>query len=311
MIEHRWLASERGFGELPRQALWLFRRGLARPLVLLLGILVLAAGLAGSILLAHRTYEPRVVLRVVEADRDPTSATELKRRLAEYVRDGVFTAEPLLELAHRYGLYPKIRDRRALFEAFRRDIDVDVYQNYFVEQRENGQAPRSARVAISYRAGDRAAAVAVTRDLGALVVARVTAAREEQARRAAAVAQSAAATLEQALTDRYREAAETRARAGAEPDPALQVKLVGLLGSLPGLERQVEGAERRAGMLDLGAAYESHGIGLRFDVADDASAPLFDRHSSLRLLGAGVAFLFGVPLVVLAVGAGTRTRGVS
>ncbi|HEV8551246.1 MAG TPA: hypothetical protein VGQ57_19495 [Polyangiaceae bacterium] len=311
MIDHRWLAAEASFGRLPGQAFWLFRRGLARPLYVAVACAALAAVLVGSILLAHRTYEPRVVLRVVEADRDPTSAPELKRRLAEYVRDGVFTAEPLLELAHRYGLYSKIRDRRALLDAFRRDIDVDVYQNYFVEQRESGQAPRSARVAISYRAGDRAAALAVTRDLGALVVARVTASREEQARRAAANAQSAASTLEQALTDRYRDAADTRARLGATPDPTLQVKLVGLLGSLPGLERQVEGAEQRAGLLDLGAAYESHGIGLRFDVADDASAPLFDRHSSLRLLGMVVAFVIGVPLAVLAVGAATYTRGTS
>src|SRR6476659_2820954 len=101
MTDHRWLATERSFGQLPAQAFWLFRRGLARPLYVVLSCAALAALLASSILLAQRTYEPRVVLRVVEADRDPTSAPELKRRLAEYVRDGVFTAEPLLEIAHR------------------------------------------------------------------------------------------------------------------------------------------------------------------------------------------------------------------
>jgi hypothetical protein len=81
-----------------------------------------------------------------------------------------------------------------------------------------------------------------------------------------------------------------------------------LLGSLPALERGVETAERRAGSMALGAAYEAHGVGLRFDVADDASV-LSDRRSSLRLVAAAVAFLAGLPFVVLAAGAGPLFRG--
>ncbi len=308
MTEHRWLATERHFGDLPKQALWLFQRGIRRPLVVALACALFAALIVGGVTLAKHTYQPRVVLRVIEADRDPTSMPELKRKLAEYVREGIFTAEPLLEIVHRYGLYPDLHDRRAQLEAFRRNIDVDVYQNYFVSERANGETPRSARVAVSFRASDRARAVAVTRDLGALVVARVTASREEQAERSAAVAETAAAAMQNRLTDRYREVAETHARMNAAPVPALQVKLVSLLGSLPGLERQADAANKRSASLDLGAAYENHGIGLYFDVAEDASAPLSDRRSSLRLVGAGLVFVFGVPLVVLGVGAGTFKR---
>lgn len=309
MIDHRWLREEPGFGAMPRQLATLFQRGTRRPLWVVVSSALVALALVGSIALAHRTYEPRVVLRVVEADRDPGSMPELKRKLAEYVREGVFTAEPLLEIARRYGLYPKVHDPHSVLEAFRRDIDVDVYQNYFVEQRSNGEAPRSARVAVSYRAGDPTKALAVTRDLGALVVARVTATREEQAERAAAIAESAAATLQQALGERYREAAELRQKLERDPAPELQVKLVSVLGSLPGLERQADTAEKRAANLDLGKAYEAHGIGLRFDVAEDASVPVWDRNSSLRIIGAACVFVLGLPLVVLGVGAATLTRG--
>jgi hypothetical protein len=309
MIEHRWLREEPGFGLMPRQMVALFRRGMRRPLWVVCACALVAVALVGSVSLARRTYEPRVVLRVVEADRDPSSMPELKRKLAEYVRDGVFTAEPLLEIAHRYGLYPDVHDRHAVLDAFRRDIDVDVYQNYFVEQRSTGEAPRSARVAVSYRAGDRAKALAVTRDLGALVVARVTATREEQAQRAAAIAESAAATLNQAIGERYREAAELRAKLDKSPEPELQVKLVSVLGSLPSLERQADSAEKRAAALDLGMAYEAHGVGLRFDVAEDASVPIWDRNSSLRVIGAACVFVLGLPLVVLGVGAASLTRG--
>ena len=309
MIEHRWLKEEPGFGAMPRQLATLFQRGTRRPLWVVVTCALVALGLVGSVALARRTYEPRVVLRVVEADRDPSSMPELKRKLAEYVRDGVFTTEPLLEIAHRYDLYPGAHDRRAILDAFRRDIDVEVYQNYFVEQRSTGEAPRSARVAVSYRAGDRTKALAVTRDLGALVVARVTASREQQAERAAASAESAAAKLQEALGERYREAAELRAKLDAQAEPELQVKLVSVLGSLPGLERQADNAERRAASLDLGMAYEAHGIGLRFDVAEDASVPVWDRNSSLRILGAACVFVLGLPLVVLGVGAASLTRG--
>jgi len=309
MTEHRWIARERSFAELPRQALFLFQLGAKKPLHVIAACIALALLLAGSVVLAQRTYEPRVVLRVVEADRDPSSMPELKRKLAEYVREGVFTTAPLLDIIHRYGLYPKLRDPRSAVEAFRRDTEVDVYQNYFVEQRADGESPRSARVAVSYRARERAVAVAVTRDLGALIVARVTASREEQASRAAAIADDAAAQLQRTVTDRYSEIASAHQHLERTGDPKIQVKLVSLLGSLPGLEQRLDAAEKRAAALELGAAYENHGIGLHFDVAEDAALPLFDRHYSFRFVGAALVFVLGLPFVVLGVGAGTLARG--
>jgi hypothetical protein len=313
VIERTWISEERPLTDALRQSLRLVRQGLRRPLWVGLGSLGLAAVLGLSLLFSSRSYTPRVVLRVIEADRDPGSMPALKRKLGEYVRQGVFTSEPLLDLIHRYHLYPKLVDvspRRAI-EAFRRDIDVEVYQNYFVEQRSENEAPRSARVAVSYRSGNRDTALAVTRDLGALIVVRMTAEREAQARRASETAKVGAETLEQALMTRLAAIADKqRALDGrGTPDPNAQVELVSLLGSVPDLQRQVDAAERRAAALDLGAAFEARGIGLRFDIAEDADAPLFDRHSRLRLVGLAGAFVLGLPLVLLTVGAFNTARG--
>jgi len=312
VIERGWLGEERPLSDAFRQALRFVRAGVKAPLWFGLGALGLAAALGLGASMHTRSYAPRVVLRVIEADRDPGSMPALKRRLGDYVREGVFTSEPLLDLVRRYHLYPKLEayPQRAV-EAFRRDLDVEVYQNYFVEQRSANEAPRSARVAVSYRSGDRDTALAVTRDLGALVVIRMTAEREAQAKRASESAKLGAETLERALLTRLATIAEKQRQLGETraPDPGTQVELVSLLGSVPALELQVDAAERRAATLDLGADLEARGIGLRFDIAEDADAPLFDRRSRVRLLGFAGSFVLALPLVLLTVGAFNTARG--
>ena len=315
MIERSWLAREPRWGMLPGQALELFRRGVRRPLGLLLGSFLLTVLLAGAVALSRQGYAPRLVLRVVEADRDPSSMPELKRKLAEYVRDGVFTSEPLFEIIKRYDLYPKLaaKDRPGALAAFRNDIKIDVYQNYFVEERSGSQQPRSARVALSYRAADRQTAVQVTRDLGTLVIARETALRREQALRAAAAADRAEEVLKAALSERVQQATLKQAQLSAtpEPDPALQVELVSLLGSIEAIARQADAAGKRAGALELGAHYEQGGMGLSFEVADDAGIGVSSRSVRARLAVSVFAYLVALPLMVLAVGAVAPKRGVA
>src|ERR1041384_1873106 len=152
MTAESWLEQEATLRDGFRQAGRLFVRGLKRP-----GLTIALAVAIGAALIAPRNgYAPRLLLRVVEADRDPTSMPQPKRKLREYVRQALLTSDKLVPLIRRYGLYPSLarRNMRAALESFREDIDVDVYQNYFVEQRTPGAAPRSARVAVSYRGSD-------------------------------------------------------------------------------------------------------------------------------------------------------------
>lgn len=309
-----WLISEVGVLGCIEQAVLLCRRGLSRPWLTLLVSGLLAAALTGFVVFRHHDYAPRFVLRVVEADRDPsTTAPALKRQLAEYVRQAVFTSEPLLGVMERHGLYQSLRKKntRAAIETFKEDIDVDVFQNYFVEERRVDRGPRSVRLTVSFHAKDPNVALSVTRDLGALIVQREQARRREQARAIAARADEARDVLVQAaqrrateIFDKQRALEQTKSA-----DPRTQVELVGLLGSLDGLERQAESAEKRAAALDVTAALEQQGMGLYFDVVDEGSLP--GRAAQLRgeLLGAALALFLALPLLAMAVGAATLQRG--
>jgi hypothetical protein len=250
-----------------------------------------------------------LVLRLVEGEGDTSTMPHVKRRLGDYVREGIFTSEPLLALIRRHGLYPNLvrKNPRAALESFREDIHVEVYQNYFVEEREPGTAPRSARVAVSYRAPDRAMALDVTRDLGVLIVEHEKLVRREQAERAARDADRTRDALQVALQRRTDDVALKRSEiAEAQtPEPERQVELVGLLGSLPRLERDLDGATQRAASIELGAALERGGVGLHFELADDASLPSRAARVRLVSLAAVASFLLGLPLVAMAVGAFT------
>jgi hypothetical protein len=308
-----WLTSELGVLGCLDQAVALCRRGLSRPWLTLLVAALLGAALTGFVIFRHHDYAPRFVLRVVEADRDrSTTAPALKRQLAAYVREGVFVSEPLLQVMQRHDLYPSLRKKntRAALEAFKEDIQVEVYQNYFVEQRRSGAAPRSARLTVSFHARDPNLALAVTRDLGALVVKREQDRRREQAQAIASRAEQARDVLVQAAQRRASEIFQKRRQLeqAKDADPRTQVELVGLLGSLDGLERKADAAEKRTAAIDMSAALERGGVGMYFDVVDEGALPGRAAQLQGELLGAAVAIFLALPLIAMAVGAATLER---
>jgi hypothetical protein len=259
------------------------------------------------------SYAPSFVLRVVEAKHRSANMPPLKRQLAEYVRQAVFTSQPLVELMRRHGLYPGLlrKNERAALDSFREDIQIEVYQNYFVEDRAPGGAPRSARLTVSFRSQDPQQALAVTRDLGALIVSHERANRRDQAWAVASRADRARDTLVDAYQRRSADvvAKQSELVNAPTPDARGQVELVSLLGSLGSLERQVDAAERRANTSELGAALERQGIGLSFQVVDDGALPGRAARVRAALLAALASFCFGLPLTALGVGAFAVKRG--
>jgi hypothetical protein len=306
MTTPTWLDEEPTVAASFREAAGLLWAGLRRGSATWLAALLLASALAGAVLFARHAYAPRFVLRVVEANRDVHSMPHVRSELREYVQQVVFTSEPLFELIRQHGLYPKLmrNNSRAALDSFKEDISVEVYQNYFVEERPAGALPRSAHLAVSYRSADRELALAVTRDLGALIIRHELAARREQARDAAAAAEIARDSAVRAVQQRNQEILEKQAlvRQASTPDSKLQVELVGLLGSLAPLERRAEAAERRASALDLSAAFERGGIGLYFEIVDDASLPSGRDELHTRLWLAALSFALAVPLFATAIG---------
>jgi hypothetical protein len=302
-----WFNDEPRAVDFLRQAVSLFADGSRRPLLTLLVSLAFASGVGAFVAFGKRNHAPVLVMRLVEGSGDPSAMPNPQRRLREYVRDAVFTSGPLLELIRRHRLYQSLAERnpRAALDSFREDIVIDVYQNYFVEPRAPGETPRSARVAVSYRSPDRSTALAVTRDLGALIRKHETRVRNVQADHARSEAERARDTLQDALQRRVREVAAKRNEitATVSPDPARQVELVNLLGSMEALERDVDGATRRAASVELDASLEQGGVGLHFEIADDASLPSGAARVRWAWFAALLSFLGGLPLVAMAVGA--------
>ncbi|HTM44357.1 MAG TPA: hypothetical protein VL137_05350 [Polyangiaceae bacterium] len=302
-----WLADEVGIGLALRQAKHLLRRGIAHPWLALILTLLLSSACIATLVVVKGYYRPRFVLRAVEADQDPQSMPRPKRQLREYVTGGIFTSQLLQDVIRTYGLYPRLmaENPRDALDQFRRDISVDVYQNYFVEDRLPGDPPRSVRLAVSYRSADRALAQSVTRDLGNLIIQREHAIRGMLATNAAQSAKVARERLAHSLEERSRDvlAKQQQVATSLQPNPQLQVELIAAMGSLTALERQVQAVERHSAAVDLGAALEHRGMGLSFQVVEDATLPGDARRRNVALWSFGGAFVLGFPFVVLAIGA--------
>jgi hypothetical protein len=209
MATRSWIDDEVRLSATFGQAARLFLAGFKRPVALLVSVVLLGGILAGALVLKRHSYAPRFVLRVVEGERNAAGTPRPRRELAEYVQKAVFTSTPLLDIMTRHGLYPSLarKNPRAALDSFREDIEVNAYQNYFLEERPVGAAPRSARLAISYRNSDPDVATSVTRELGALVVAREMATRRDQTTFAAERAKHEVDAARQALAVRRSEVA--------------------------------------------------------------------------------------------------------
>ena len=223
------------------------------------------------------------------------------------MRMAVLTSAPLLGVMGRHGLYASLarKNAPAALASFREDIDVDVYKNYFLEERSVGSAPRLARLAISYRHADAEVATSVTRELGALVVDHETSVRRDQATSAAERAKHEVDTARQALVLRRSEVAwkEDELQRVGGADPRRQVELIGLLGFRYRLELRQDERERREASLSLGALLERHGMGMSFEVVDDASLPSGPGARGEPIAFALASLAFALPLVSMAVGA--------
>jgi hypothetical protein len=307
MMTGDWLDDEPRATAAVGQAGQLLLAGLERKMAFLMAAALYAAALAGTVMWTKYSYAPEYVLRVIEADRDPTVMPRPRRQLAEYVRTAVLTSDPLFDVMSRHGLYASLAQKnpRAALESFREDIDVEVSQNYFVEERAIGAAPRSARLIISYHSADPEIAVSVTRELGELVVEREQATRKNDATRAAAFAKEQVDEARQALALRRSAVASMRAELdrGGATAPELRIAFIGLLGSLPALELRQDERERREASVALGAALDQRGIGMVFQVVNDAWLPTDTGALRRRVLVAGTAFALGLPLLAIAVGA--------
>lgn len=128
----------------------------------------------GSLVLKnrHRVFEATVVLRVTEGTVRVAGAELGAGALRAQVEDLAFTNPNMVGLLRRHVVdFPDVTtDPVGTVTDLRRDIDVVITDNDFVEERAADDPPRSAGIALSFRSPNPELSLAVVRDLAELVV---------------------------------------------------------------------------------------------------------------------------------------------
>jgi hypothetical protein len=288
----------------------LFRRARRRPVRVILAALLLAGAATALRAQKPHSFEARVVLRVTEGDIVTGAKTPRPaRRLREHVLDVAFSGPRLLEVIRKHDLYPRTmaKDWSRALETMREDIEVDVWRNYFVEERTSEDPARSARIAISFTGSSPDLAEAVVGELAALIIDDAQRARAAGARLAADRAAADVADARMELATRRSEIVSARfALMNATPAEAalLRVRIQDTERTLPKIEERLAQLMPKATAAALTAAVEEAHKGLTFEAIDAprAARPRASRPLGLAIFG-GIVFLLLLPLSALWFGA--------
>ena len=232
----------------------LFRRSRASWPVWTGAALALGVALAAYRLHQPPSYRVTAIVRVMEGDAASTRNDLGVGALLDYMNDVVLTNARLVELMKRHPTAFRGVETNPMFELedLRKQIEITISENRFVQESDPGDPPRSARIELAFSAADPKLTLAVAEELAELVVGsaaerqRATAARD---RTAAELARTRAEALieghpgrdevPRARTARQRlEAARTEAAAAglaaraAEGQQALRFEMVDA-GRLP------------------------------------------------------------------------------
>jgi hypothetical protein len=313
MSERDWFESERQSHSFVRELQRLKRRAKARPIGFVVLALLLAVGVVYKRSRKPASYKARVVMVVTEGEL-ATDRTPLPRKaLRDYVAAVSFTRARLLTVVEDLDLFPTrtLRGDDYAIAALRSNLRVDVYRNYFANDRGYETARRSARIGIVYRDSDPARAIKVARRVSELIV--ETESRRRQSTSTAAVTQ-AEIIVDRARTamfdrrSRLTEALLAKDEATRRGDGLLAAELD--LESRR-LQRQLEAdanllrrTEADLREIDLRAALDTSRLGLTFDVVDEHAPEPLDPNAWAGLAAIGVvAFVFLLPLCAVGVAA--------
>ena len=248
------------------------------------------------------TYPATVYMSVTEGDTEGgQTSPRTAKRLNDYVYHVVFNDQNLLAVMVAHNLAPAMRKRNQplAIDGFREEIDVAVSRNHFIYERQRGDAPRSARLALTFRSPDPRLSLLVAQDLCDLIISYEGKRRQDQLVANAQFQAEISESVEREIAGRERELAGRQTEFG--PEAALaSARLHTDLRVLRAEQRDTGRAERDA---EEREALEKTQSGLAFErvdwVADDSPRPLEQVLTITALLT-----LFGaLPLLVVVVGA--------
>ncbi len=289
----------------------LFRRAKRRKL-LVVSLTVVLVGLFGlREYRKQRLYPATVVLSATESDTAEVGNANTNERLQDYVWYAVFTDPVLLAVMEKHNYRPDLlkKNPRLALESFREDLSVEVYKNEFVRERYGGEAPRSARIAISMSMNDPDKALVLTRDLGDLVIERDAQIRRERYEMEQRVRGEAVSFAETELARLQRDWERIIAvYPGASParKGELRVEAAGVERTIVAVEARLKDAMNAKRRLELESSSDKMSLALRYERVDWGAA----KHKidqTFVLVRAIILALLGLfPVVAMGVGAFDR-----
>ncbi len=288
----------------------LVRRSLRRPALTLAVALLMASMLLGWQLRRPPRFAMRaeLVLRenALSSDRQSSSRAHMR----SFIENAAFTSGRLLRIIDRHGLYRRevARSPVLALQEMRRDIEIEILQDYFAEYRLETSAQRSARIVITFTGDHPSEAMSVARELGELVAQAHLGRQADRAQRNARLAHGAAERIREDLKEASDELAVLETGLLLDdrrnPSAADQLKRVLLHARLVHLEARRSEAEQQETLFELTAASEARQAGTIVHLAALQTDVGFE-HNELRWLSRRMATsgLAGAVLALFLVGA--------
>ncbi len=269
-----WEAHEATFAYARSEARRLVKRARRRIWLAIVVATLACGGYSALKILRPKPYEAQLTLRIVEADFDLTAAVRPPREYLNYVWS-VFLASPRLRaVIEEHDLYPQKWERapQLAIEAFRDDLDVVVWRNYFLEEHYGDDLEaRSARVSIAWKDKDPTRVLEVVRALGQIIIE----AQAEDRRQQFELAQGDLAQANVFASDRLlalqRQVARKRIeleRARGERRTRLEVELLSLTEEEKLLGKRADEMGSARTRFEITAAWERERSGIRFELVD-------------------------------------------
>ncbi len=306
------LPIELGGRETLTELVYLMRRARFLWLRIALVALVISGLYAARKLRSVPLFESRVVLRISDGEGDRGTRPKPARQIQSHVYDVIFNKQRLRELADKFGLERSAfaRSTEAGLENLRDAIEIEVWQNYYLDEYAQ---EKTARIAISYTGGDPQKALQVTRALAEMYI-------EEEQRARLSISEDALGANEQ-LIDEGREdleraegrVAQARLKlAQARDVSAASLELGRAEVEMAALRQQFNGLEQRRTELEVQLGYERHQLGLHIEIVDNGTeAPQGMARPIKVLLGSAIVFvmaIFGVGVLIAAFDDRVRDR---
>ncbi|MBK8479893.1 MAG: hypothetical protein IPL40_01770 [Proteobacteria bacterium] len=306
-----WRDQERGLRALGFELRRLRRRAVLRPWTIVLLSIGATGGAVVRQALERGRYQASLTYRVIEHTQGPEGEARpvTKRRLRDYVSDGIFTRGRCRQVVEQFGLFPELQQlsvHRAV-DALRDELVVEVFQNYFLKEDLDTSAPRSARLRITFSYFDIGQAEKVVRALGTIIVAHEAQARAEiaeQLDRTSALAERRAAAKLDALRHQRAAVQYELTQGDSAGSGARRIALAQLDQAIARADMRLERLRDDSSVGDLRTRLERRGMLLHFDLVDwsRSAEDELPRNARLALIGV-FCFLFLLPVVGLAVAA--------